>query len=143
MIKKWVEEREKTYEILSISLWLKCKNIFCFKSLSKLEKFYLKLYRRSEEIINYNMDMINYLKFMQEYIHLKCLLFNDFQSLCLSFIRKPKVYEKNRFLKINSHSYKKLKELIIYVKSHKNIMKNEKIFSLISEDVKNLILSNQ
>ncbi len=142
-IKKWVDKREKINEILSISILLKIKAFCCPSKLKKIERFYMKLYNRSLEIINNNMDMINYLKFMQEYINLKCLLFDDIQSLCLSFFRKPKVYEKNRFLKINSHSYKKLKEIIQFFRETKDFEElDEKIYELLSEDVKTLIFNN-
>ncbi len=77
---------------------------------------------------------------MQEYIHLKCLLFNDVQSLCLSFMKKHKVYEKNRFLKINSKSYKKLKEIILFYRDNKDLSPmDSKIYELLSDDVKDLI----
>jgi len=80
---------------------------------------------------------------MQEYINIKCLLFDDIQSLCLSFFRKPKVYEKNRFLKINSHSYKKLKEIIQFFRENKDFEElDEKIYELLSDDVKTLIFNN-
>jgi len=142
-IKEWVEKRETPAEILSISIWLKIKALCCSSRLSKIDRFYMKLYNRSIDIINNNMDMINYLKFMQEYINLKCILFDDIQSLCLSFIRKPKVYEKNRFLKINSHSHKKLKEIILFFKEHNELgVLDEKIYDLLSDDVKNFISQN-
>jgi len=142
-IEKWVDHREEYFEILSINILLKVK-AFCFPNkLNNIEKFYLKLYKKSLEIVNNNMDMINYLNFMQEFIHIKCLLFDDIQSLCLSFIRKPKIYEKNRFLKINSHSYKKLKEIILFFREKKELSAlDEKIYDLLSDDVKKIISNN-
>jgi hypothetical protein len=139
-IKKWDDHRDDCFEILSITIFLKVK-AFCFPNkLKNVEKFYMKLYTKSLAIINNNMDMINYLNFMQEFIHIKCLLFDDIQSLCLDFIRKPKIYEKNRFLKIHSHSYKKLKEIISYFRQNKQLSEmDEKIYDLLSDDVKNLI----
>jgi hypothetical protein len=121
-------------------MFLKIKAFCCKNKLKEIEKFYIKLYKRSVEIIANNMDMINYLKFMQEYIYLKCLLFDDFQSLCMSFVRKPKIYEKNRFLKINSNSYKKLKEIIISLRKKTDYGDlDEKIYDLISDEIKSLI----
>ena len=121
-------------------MFLKLKAFCCKKKLKEIEKFYMNLYKRSTEIINNNMDMINYLKFMQEYVNLKCLLFDDFQSLCMSFVRKPKIYEKNQFLKINSHSYKKLKELILLIRNKKDCGDlDEKIYDLISDEIKTFI----
>jgi hypothetical protein len=103
----------------------------------------MKLYYRSIEIINNNLDMINYLKFMQEYIHLKCLLFDDFQTLCLSFIKKPKIYEKDRFLNINSHGFKKLKDIITFLREKKEFGElDEKIYELLSDDIKAVICNN-
>jgi hypothetical protein len=142
-IKKCVDKIEETTEILPINMLLKIK-AFCFPSqLKNIEKFYMKLYRRSLDIINNNMDMVNYLKFMQEYIHLKCLFFDDMQSLSLSFIRRPKIYEKNRFLKINSHSYKKLREIILFYREKRQLSElDEKIYELLSDDVKKIIMNN-
>jgi hypothetical protein len=139
-LKEWSFQREKYNEIISISFCLKFKTYLCRPKLSSTEMFYMKLYSRSEEIINSNLDIVNYLKFMQEYIHLKCLLFNDVQTLCFSFMKKHKVYEKNRFLKINSKSYKKLKEIILFYRDNKDLSPmDNKIYELLSDDVKDLI----
>ena len=112
----------------------------CKKTLSAQELFYMKIYKICEEIFIRKMDMINYMKFIQEYTHVKCLLFNDIHSLCLSFIKKPKVYENNKFTKIESEDYKKVFDIINYFQS-----KNEKtkedllIFNLLSKTLKKII----
>ncbi len=139
-IKKLVEKRERNSEVLSISMWLKIKAVICPNKMTRIEIFYMKLYQRSLEIVCNNMDIINYMKFIHEYIHLKCLLFTDFQSLCFSFIRKPNIYEKNRFLKINSQSHKKLKEIMVLIRDMKEFGDlDKKIFDLQSNDVKGFI----
>ena len=84
--------------------------------------------------------MIYYLNFQQEYMHMKCLLFDDLQPLCLSFMRKPKVYDKNIFSKVNSKSTKKLKEIILFFKNKRELsQQDQKMYELLSEDVKSLI----
>ena len=100
----------------------------------------MKIYKKCEKIIIRKMDIINYLKFLQEFSQVKCILFNEIHSLCLSFIQKPKVYENNYFTKIESDHYIKLFDIINYFKS-----KNEKskedliIFELISNTMKKVI----
>jgi len=55
-------------------------------------------------------------------------------------MKKHKVYEKNRFLKINSKSYKKLKEIILFYRDNKDLSPmDSKIYELLSDDVKDLI----
>jgi hypothetical protein len=114
--------------------------MICSKSLNKREIFSLKLFNRSLEIINSKMDMINYLKFVHEYIHVKCFLFDDLQSLCLGFIKKPKIFESNRFVTINAKSHKKLKEILKSFKIKNDLTQNDlKIYNLLSDEVKLLI----
>jgi len=139
-IKDWVQKYERSVVNFEVGVWLKFKNLICPKSLSSKESFYIKLYNRSLEIINSKMDMINYLKFMQEYIHVKCFLFNDLQSLCLGFIKKPKIFEKSRFVTINSKSHKQLKEIIQFFKEKKDLsQKDMKIYDLLSDEIKMMI----
>jgi hypothetical protein len=131
---------EKKRRKFKVSMCMRLKYIMCPKQLSRKDGFFMKIYQKASNIINNKMDMINYLKFMKEYIHVKCLLFNDVHSLCLSFIQKPKVYEKNRFVKINSQSHKKLKDIITYFNSKKSLSKKDKeMFDLLSREVKKMI----
>ena len=100
----------------------------------------MKIYRKCEEIIIQEMDMMNYLKFINEFTHIKCILFNEIHSLCLSFMEKPKVYENNRFTKIKANNHKKVFDIFNHFKS-----KNEKtkedimIFELLSKSLKKMI----
>ena len=74
---------------------------------------------------------------MQEYAQVKCILFNDIHSLCLSFIQKPKVYENNRFTKIQSNNHEKVYEIINHFKSKNEKSKEDlKIFELFSKTLK-------
>ena len=139
-IKECAERLEDNSEFLSIGVCLKIKSWLCESRLTEREKFLIKLYRKSQDIINSKMDMINYLKFLQEYNNVKCLQFNDVQSLCLGFTKKPKIYEKNIIIKINSKTYKNLKEIVAFFKYKKRLSeKDNKIYDLLAEDVKNLI----
>ncbi len=139
-IKDWVQKFEKNVVHFEVGVWLKIKNLLCPKSLSIKESFYMKLYNRSLEIIYNKMDMINYLKFVQEYIHVKCFLFNDLQSLCLGFLKKPKIFEKSRFVTINSKSHKQLKQIIQFFKEKSVLTKKDlQIYDLLSDEIKFLI----
>ncbi len=139
-LKDWIQNFEKSIVNFDIGLCLMLKSIICPKSLSSKESFYMKLYNRSLEIINNKMDMINYLKFVHEYIHVKCFLFEDLQSLCLGFIKKPKIFEKSRFVTINSKSHKQLKQIIQFFKEKKELSKKDlKIYELLSDEIKLMI----
>jgi len=136
-IKDWIQEYEKNTVHFDVRISLLLKNFCCPKSLDKREIFSLKLFNRSLEIINSKMDMINYLKFVQEYINVKCFLFDDLQSLCLDFIKKPKIFESNRFVIINAKAHKKLKEIIESFKKKKELTNHDlKIYDLLSDEIK-------
>ena len=101
----------------------------------------MKLYNKSDKIINIRMDMINYLSSMQDFINVEYLLFNSIHSLCLGFIEKPKIYEKSLFTKTYGKKYKKLAEIIDYFENKKNLtIEDKKIYNLLSKEVKNFIL---
>lgn len=106
--------------------------------------FFMKMYEKSQNIINNKMDMINYLKFCEEHINIKCLLFNDIQSLCLNFSEKPKLYEKNRFNNIIDTEFESKKEIIDYYVNKSILPKIDKdIFDLLPQKIKDLIIKNK
>ena len=101
----------------------------------------MKLYNKSEEIINIRMDIINYLAGMQDFVNVEYLLFNSIHSLCLGFFEKPKIYEKSLFTKNYGKKYKKLAEIIDYYDNKKILsIEDKRIYNLLSKQVKNLIL---
>ena len=138
-LKEILDKKELKRKLFNVSIWWKLKFIFCKKTLNEKELFYMKIYKKCEEIIIHEMDIINYLKFMQEYTHVKCILFNEIHSLCLGFIQKPKVYENNKFTMIKADNHIKIFDIINYFKS-----KNEKtkqdliIFELLSNTLKKI-----
>jgi hypothetical protein len=139
-LKDWIQDYEKNTVHFDIRISLLLKNVCCPKILNKREIFSVKLFNRSLEIVNNKMDMINYLKFVQEYINVKCFLFDELQSLSLDFIKKPKIFESNRFVIINAKAHKKLKEIIESFKSKKELTNNDlKIYDLLSDEIKLLI----
>ena len=139
-VKEILDLKKQRGLFFEVSIWLKFKNLCCKKTLSEKELFYMKIYKKSEKIFLREMDMINYLKFMQEYAQVKCILFNDIHSLCLSFIQKPKVYENNRFTKIQSNNHEKVYEIINHFKSKNEKSKEDlKIFELLSKTLKKMI----
>ena len=134
---KTINESNANFEI---SLTMRLRELFCFGSLNEKEKFLMKIYRKSLNIINDKMDMVKYLKFINEYIHLKCILFKDAHSLCLNFIKKPKVHEKNRFIKINSKMVKQVKEITDYFSNVKEMTaKDRRIYTLLNKNVQKMI----
>ena len=86
------------------------------------------------------MDVINYMKFINEFTHVKCILFNEIPSLCLSFMQKPKVYEKTRFTKIKGHDYEKAYEIINHFKFQNEKTKEDLVmFEFLSKTLKKMI----
>ena len=139
-VKEILVHKEQRRLFFEVSIWSKLKHMLCKKTLSEKESFYMKIYKKCEEIIIREMDMINYLKFMQEYTHFKCILFNDIHSLCLSFMQKPKVYENNRFTKINSDNHKKVFDIFNHFKSKNQKSKEDLIiFEFLSKTLKKII----
>jgi hypothetical protein len=109
--KNYIKELSNKYDqesnFLSVSICLRVKYWICPNRINDRERFLLKLFLKAEEMINSKMDVINFMKIIQEFNYVKCLLFDDVHSLCLSFFKKPKVLEKNIF-KINYKSHQKI-----------------------------------
>ena len=139
-LKEILVSKQKKRKKFNVSIWLKIRYLFCSKTLNDNELFSMKTLEKCEDIVIKKMDMISYLKFIQEYIHVKCILFEDVHSLCLSHIQKPKVYEDNRFVKVHSDEYIKAMDIISFFKS-RNIMTkmDDKIYEILSKDLKKMI----
>ena len=100
----------------------------------------MKMYDKSQTIINNKMDMINYLKFFEEHVNIKCLLFNDIQSLCLNFTKKQKLYEKNSFNKNINPDYENINEIVDYYVKNPILSKIDKdILELLPEKMQDFI----
>jgi hypothetical protein len=139
-LKNFLIQSRKTTDILSISVWMKVKSFVCHNQLKKIEQFYMKLYDQSTEIINHNLDIVNYMKFNQEFIILKHLLLSEFQLKCFKFIRKPKTYEENEFLKIKSNDYNDLLNIFTVLKQKEEFSGiDKKVYELLSEDLKKIL----
>jgi hypothetical protein len=140
------ENSEQQY-IFRISYCLLFRNWCCSGTLSKKERFLIKMFRRSQEIVNKQMDVIDYLKFMNEYIFVKCLIFSYPQNLCLKFVEKPKLFERSRFIKLQDNSgnksIKRKIDLIKYFRSQSQVTEKDKIFyEMVSQDIKTIIQNN-
>ena len=123
-----------------MSILLKFKSIICGNSLDKKERFYSKLFEKAENIIRDKMDFMSYLEFMDEFSFLKSILLGHIHSLCLGYIEKPKLYEKNNFNLIFSSDEKKINEIVQYFRGLEKFTKrDEEFFNLISPYIKNLV----
>ena len=65
-VKEILDLKEKRRLFFDVSIWLKLKDLCCKNTLSEKELFYMKIYRKCEEIIIQEMDIMNYLKFINE-----------------------------------------------------------------------------
>ena len=115
--------------------------------MTKKEKFLMKMFDKSQTIINNKMDMINYLRLHEEQINIKCLIFNDIQSICLNYTDRPKLYEKNHFNKIINPGHENINEIVdYYVKKSCLNKEDDDIFKLLSktiqDNIKRLKLNN-
>ena len=108
------------------------------------EKFLMKMFEKSKSIINDKMDMINYLKFFEEHVNIKCLLFNDIRTTCLNFIEKPKLYENNRFNKIVNRDYEHINEIVDFYVKKPNLKRIDKqLFKLLPKNIQDIITNNK
>ena len=106
----------------------------------------MKMYEKSISIINNKIDMINYLKFFDEHINIKCLLFNDVQSLCFSFTEKPKLYDKKKYKYLLNSDHESIKEIVDYFIKKKLLISkssDNRIFDLLNKNIKDLITKNK
>ncbi len=100
----------------------------------------MSLYRKAQDYINNKMDVINYLSFIKEYTHLKCLLFDDIQSMCLSLTQNPKLYENTKFSKLNKDKNEMIEKVVkYYVANTHSTELEKKLYNILSDDIKEII----
>jgi hypothetical protein len=131
-----INQKETLFEL---SIFTKIKSNFCEIQMDKYQSFNMKIYEKAQEIINEKLDILNYLKFCNEYLYLKCILLSDIQTLCFSYLESPKLYEKNKFNVIHSKDIKKISQIVAYFRKNDLNPTDEKIFNLLSEYIKELI----
>ena len=99
---------------------------------NKREEIIFKLYVKARDIINEKLDIVQYLKFFEEYIALKSILINEFSNLSLTLRNKPKLYEDNNFNNLHLSKIERLKKLINIYTVNRN--KNDSRFYDILDD---------
>ena len=77
-----------------------------------MEKFELGFYLNDKEIIIEKFDIVQYLKFYEDYISVKELLFDDMSNLCLTLRNRPKIYENNNFVNVHLRKTERLKKVL-------------------------------
>ena len=66
----------------------------CFKkSMSEKEKNIYKIYNKGNNLIKEKTDIVSFMKIIDEINKMKYVLFNQVQSLCFNFLRKPSLIE--------------------------------------------------
>ena len=99
---------------------------------NKREEIIFKLYVKARDIINEKLDIVQYLKFFEEYIALKSILINEFSNLSLTLRNKPKLYEDNNFNNLHLSKIERLKKLInIYT-----VNRNSRFYDILDDQIK-------
>ena len=111
--------------------------IICKPKVNNLkEKILIELYSKAEKIIEEKLDILQYLKFFEEYVMLKQILLDEFSNLSLSLRNRPKLYENNNFVKVHLPKTERLKRLIeLYAKNRNNYC-DSKIFNILDDEIK-------
>lgn len=133
------EERKSNYK-QDISIFLILKSICFLKYLSKQEAFNVKIFNKSKKIIDKKIDVVNYLKFYQEYSIVKTIIFNDITNLCLTLAQKPNLYESNSFNRMHLTKHERVKKLFDYFSQKDFYSANDrKLLDIILNEVKQII----
>ena len=129
--KKLLNDQKKKYK-LDPSFICKCTK-------DKKEEFLSQLYNKATEIVKKKLDITYYLKFIEEFIFIKELLFDDISNLCLTLRKRPKIYEMNNFVNVNLSKSERLKKVINYFIMDKNRIAKNRFFEILDEDIKKII----
>ena len=132
--------KEKRHFLFDISFCLLYKFRICPSRLSKNEEFLMNLFIRSQNIVVKKMDVVEYLKFVFEYVNLKFVLFNDMNALCLQFANKPKLINSKED-KLSKKKVEKIEEIVRHFTRKNGDLSGEenKLYEILSDDVKELI----
>ena len=132
--------KKKRHYLFDISFCLLYKYRICPSRLSKNEEFLMNLFIKSQNIIVKKMDVVEYLKFLFEYVNLKFVLFNDMNALCLQFANKPKLINSKED-KLSKKKVEKIEEIVRHFTRKNGDLSGEenKLYEILSDDVKELI----
>ena len=127
--------------LFDISFCLLFKYRLCPGRLSKNEGFLMNLFIKSRNIIDKKMDVVEYLKFVFEYVNLKYVLFSDINSLCLQFANKPNLMQNSRLDIFCQKKIAKTEDIVRYFTKKVGELSEEekKLYEILSDDIKELI----
>ena len=138
-VKALFDDRRRYYK-LGISVFFVIKAFLCKGYLSKREDFFIKIFQKSKKIINNKLDVVNYLKFYQEYSMMKTIIFNDITNLCLTLLKKPNLYEKNTFSQIHLGKEERIKKVFDYFSQKDHYTANDyKLLEILSDNIKKIV----
>ena len=106
-LKKLLNDNKQKYNLEPsiFGLFCRCKN-------NEKDEFLLEVFSKAKDIITKKLDIAEYLKFNEEYVALKALLFDEISNLCLTLRNRPKLYENNNFVNMNLTKSERLKRVI-------------------------------
>ena len=129
--KKLLNNQMKKYKLYPSFI---CK---CTKD--KKEDFLSQLFSKAREIVKKKIDITYYLKFIEEFIFIKELLFDDISNLCLTLRKRPKIYERNNFVTVNLSKSERLKKVINYFVMNQNRITNNQFYEILDDNIKKII----
>ena len=116
------EESEK----LKVGFCLMMKNTCCYKKVTSSEKFLLTLYYHSADILDERLDVVHYLKLIQEFNKVKSLTFkHEEENLAVSYLKKEKVMYNIDYDSKIYDDVKKIKDF--YAKASQNPESNTQL----------------
>lgn len=87
-------ENKKNEKKLNFGIGLVLKNFLCKSYLTPKQEEKMKLYYFSKKYLKDRLDITFYLKTLSTLDRIKLFLFNHYQNLCLDFIKKPNLHNK-------------------------------------------------
>ena len=138
---------EKTDFSYYLSFITYLKNTCWKKSLTENEKNVYKIFKKGKKILKEKTDIVSFLKNIENIDEMKYILFNQIQSLCFNFKRKPSLIEgqyedkySKFFNSIKGDEEAQKKEIINYfAKNHVCSQYNYAFLDIIDDDIKMVI----
>ena len=107
----------------------------------KVDKLRIDYYAKARDIINEKLDISQYLKFVEEYVKLKEVLFDDVSNICLTLRIKPKINAHNNFMNIHLPKKERLERILTYYLMNKKEIEDDRFFTILPENIQKLIIT--
>jgi hypothetical protein len=128
---------------INFGIFFALKHTFCLWK-TKNEK--VKIFKFVRNYLSDRLDVLHYLKTLENVDRLKTILFNQHQNLSFEFLKTPNLYNKDELeslhLDLNTNCDKNFNNLVGYysqqMKNNEMTDTDEKLLNMINPDIKNL-----